>query len=91
MFAKNFHVKAVMKTSVLLSWEIPENYNSAMPFKVSCFLICKMSWVQVGGERRGRQFTWVSYLQSIQTMLIQPHVFAFLICGFHIMIEFGAL
>ncbi|XP_034629510.1 receptor-type tyrosine-protein phosphatase delta isoform X43 [Trachemys scripta elegans] len=34
MFAKNFHVKTVMKTSVLLSWEIPENYNSAMPFKI---------------------------------------------------------
>ncbi|XP_071435923.1 receptor-type tyrosine-protein phosphatase delta isoform X14 [Pithys albifrons albifrons] len=34
MFAKNFHVKAVMKTSVLLSWEIPENYNSALPFKI---------------------------------------------------------
>ncbi|XP_048358770.1 receptor-type tyrosine-protein phosphatase delta isoform X26 [Sphaerodactylus townsendi] len=34
MFAKNFHVKAVMKTSVFLSWEIPENYNSAMPFKI---------------------------------------------------------
>eukprot|EP00072_Mus_musculus_P073801 XP_017175564.1 PREDICTED: receptor-type tyrosine-protein phosphatase delta isoform X34 [Mus musculus] len=34
VFAKNFHVKAVMKTSVLLSWEIPENYNSAMPFKI---------------------------------------------------------
>ncbi|XP_066897649.1 receptor-type tyrosine-protein phosphatase delta isoform X32 [Kogia breviceps] len=34
MFAKNFHVRAVMKTSVLLSWEIPENYNSAMPFKI---------------------------------------------------------
>lgn len=37
VFAKNFHVKAVMKTSVLLSWEIPENYNSALPFKVSYF------------------------------------------------------
>ncbi|XP_066897648.1 receptor-type tyrosine-protein phosphatase delta isoform X31 [Kogia breviceps] len=34
VFAKNFHVRAVMKTSVLLSWEIPENYNSAMPFKI---------------------------------------------------------
>uniref|UniRef100_A0A8B9BHP2 Receptor-type tyrosine-protein phosphatase S n=1 Tax=Anser brachyrhynchus TaxID=132585 RepID=A0A8B9BHP2_9AVES len=34
VFAKNFHVKAVMKTSVLLSWEIPENYNSALPFKI---------------------------------------------------------
>uniref|UniRef100_A0A2K6GL61 protein-tyrosine-phosphatase n=1 Tax=Propithecus coquereli TaxID=379532 RepID=A0A2K6GL61_PROCO len=49
MFAKNFHVKAVMKTSVLLSWEIPENYNSAMPFKVSRFLICKKSQVKVEG------------------------------------------
>ncbi|XP_013926720.1 PREDICTED: receptor-type tyrosine-protein phosphatase delta isoform X8 [Thamnophis sirtalis] len=34
VFAKNFHVKAVMKTSVLLSWDIPENYNSALPFKI---------------------------------------------------------
>ncbi|KAM6468296.1 receptor-type tyrosine-protein phosphatase delta isoform 25-T28 [Liasis olivaceus] len=34
MFAKNFHVKAVMKTSVLLCWDIPENYNSALPFKI---------------------------------------------------------
>ncbi|XP_072904502.1 receptor-type tyrosine-protein phosphatase delta-like isoform X16 [Hemitrygon akajei] len=34
MFAKNFHVKAVMKTSVLLTWEIPENYNTAIPFKI---------------------------------------------------------
>uniref|UniRef100_A0A2K6GL26 protein-tyrosine-phosphatase n=1 Tax=Propithecus coquereli TaxID=379532 RepID=A0A2K6GL26_PROCO len=49
VFAKNFHVKAVMKTSVLLSWEIPENYNSAMPFKVSRFLICKKSQVKVEG------------------------------------------
>ncbi|KAM6468299.1 receptor-type tyrosine-protein phosphatase delta isoform 28-T31 [Liasis olivaceus] len=34
VFAKNFHVKAVMKTSVLLCWDIPENYNSALPFKI---------------------------------------------------------
>ncbi|GCB79465.1 hypothetical protein scyTo_0015983, partial [Scyliorhinus torazame] len=34
VFAKNFHVKAVMKTSVLLTWEIPENYNTAIPFKI---------------------------------------------------------
>ncbi|KAG9486714.1 hypothetical protein GDO78_006867 [Eleutherodactylus coqui] len=39
VFAKNFHVKAVMKTSVLLSWEIPENYNSALPFKVSYYIV----------------------------------------------------
>lgn len=31
---KNFKVKMVTKTSVLLSWEFPENYNSVMPYKV---------------------------------------------------------
>ncbi|EMP24215.1 Receptor-type tyrosine-protein phosphatase S, partial [Chelonia mydas] len=30
---KNFKVKMVMKTSVLLSWEFPENYNSPIPYK----------------------------------------------------------
>ncbi|KAJ8382903.1 hypothetical protein SKAU_G00036810 [Synaphobranchus kaupii] len=34
VFAKNFHVKAAMKTSVLLTWEIPENYNAAQPFTI---------------------------------------------------------
>ncbi|XP_041117793.1 receptor-type tyrosine-protein phosphatase delta-like isoform X6 [Polyodon spathula] len=34
VFAKNFHVKAAMKTSVLLTWEIPENYNPAQPFTI---------------------------------------------------------
>ncbi|XP_056427681.1 receptor-type tyrosine-protein phosphatase S isoform X6 [Hyla sarda] len=31
---KNFKVKMVTKTSVLLSWEFPENYNSVMPYKI---------------------------------------------------------
>ncbi|XP_053559156.1 receptor-type tyrosine-protein phosphatase S isoform X5 [Bombina bombina] len=31
---KNFKVKMVTKTSVLLSWEFPENYNSLMPYKI---------------------------------------------------------
>ncbi|KAG8454511.1 hypothetical protein GDO86_000939 [Hymenochirus boettgeri] len=31
---KNFKVKMVTKTSVLLSWEFPENYNSIMPYKI---------------------------------------------------------
>ncbi|KAG8594246.1 hypothetical protein GDO81_001129 [Engystomops pustulosus] len=31
---KNFKVKMVTKTSVLLSWEFPENYNSATPYKI---------------------------------------------------------
>nr|BAA03003.1 MPTPdelta [Mus musculus domesticus] len=42
MFAKNFHVKAVMKTSVLLSWEIPENYNPAILSKFFMMMDGKM-------------------------------------------------
>nr|XP_008164925.1 receptor-type tyrosine-protein phosphatase F isoform X12 [Chrysemys picta bellii] len=34
VFAKNFRVSAVMKTSVLLSWEVPDSYKSAVPFKI---------------------------------------------------------
>ncbi|XP_061565420.1 receptor-type tyrosine-protein phosphatase S-like isoform X15 [Cololabis saira] len=34
VFAKNFHVKAAMKSSVLLTWEIPETYNPAQPFTI---------------------------------------------------------
>ncbi|XP_034088798.1 receptor-type tyrosine-protein phosphatase delta-like isoform X21 [Gymnodraco acuticeps] len=34
VFAKNFHVRAAMKTSVLLTWEIPETYNPAQPFTI---------------------------------------------------------
>ncbi|XP_070292079.1 receptor-type tyrosine-protein phosphatase delta isoform X12 [Salvelinus sp. IW2-2015] len=34
LFAKNFHVKAAMKTAVLLTWEIPDNYNAAQPFTI---------------------------------------------------------
>eukprot|EP00061_Rhincodon_typus_P015380 g43017.t1 len=33
VFAKNFRVKAVMKTSVLLSWEVPETYKPGVSFK----------------------------------------------------------
>ncbi|CAL8346458.1 unnamed protein product [Merluccius merluccius] len=33
-FATSFAVKAVMKTSVLLTWEVPENYKSQVPFKI---------------------------------------------------------
>lgn len=31
----NFGVKAVMKTSVLLTWDLPQNYKAQVPFKVS--------------------------------------------------------
>ncbi|XP_031756793.1 receptor-type tyrosine-protein phosphatase F isoform X13 [Xenopus tropicalis] len=34
VFAKNFRVNAVTKTSVLLSWELPDSYKSAVPFKI---------------------------------------------------------
>ncbi|XP_075688765.1 receptor-type tyrosine-protein phosphatase F isoform X9 [Rhinoderma darwinii] len=34
VFAKNFRVNAVMKTSVLLSWEVPDSYKSAVLFKI---------------------------------------------------------
>ncbi|XP_056671276.1 receptor-type tyrosine-protein phosphatase F isoform X11 [Monodelphis domestica] len=34
VFAKNFRVSAVMKTSVLLSWEVPDSYKSSVPFKI---------------------------------------------------------
>ncbi|XP_034744830.1 receptor-type tyrosine-protein phosphatase F isoform X17 [Etheostoma cragini] len=30
----NFGVKAVMKTSVLLTWDLPPNYKSQVPFKI---------------------------------------------------------
>ncbi|XP_060088873.1 receptor-type tyrosine-protein phosphatase S isoform X14 [Heteronotia binoei] len=31
---KNFKVKMVTKTSVLLGWEFPENYNSPIPYRI---------------------------------------------------------
>uniref|UniRef100_A0AAQ4PK53 Receptor-type tyrosine-protein phosphatase F n=1 Tax=Gasterosteus aculeatus aculeatus TaxID=481459 RepID=A0AAQ4PK53_GASAC len=34
VFTKNFAVKAVMKTSVLLTWEVPETYKSQVPLRV---------------------------------------------------------
>ncbi|XP_014011337.1 receptor-type tyrosine-protein phosphatase delta isoform X27 [Salmo salar] len=47
LFAKNFHVKAAMKTSVLLTWEIPDNYNAAQPFTI---LYDKGQSVEVDGK-----------------------------------------
>ncbi|XP_040087352.1 receptor-type tyrosine-protein phosphatase F isoform X8 [Oryx dammah] len=34
VFAKNFRVEAAMKTSVLLSWEVPDSYKSSVPFRI---------------------------------------------------------
>lgn len=39
VFATNFRVKAAMKNSVLLSWEIRDK-NPAQPFTVSRFAFC---------------------------------------------------
>lgn len=43
VFAKNFRVAAAMKTSVLLSWEVPDSYKSAVPFKVGTLLLTYQS------------------------------------------------
>uniref|UniRef100_UPI0037E7E318 protein tyrosine phosphatase receptor type Fa isoform X2 n=1 Tax=Semicossyphus pulcher TaxID=241346 RepID=UPI0037E7E318 len=34
VFTKNFGVKTVTKTSVLLTWEVPETYKSQVPLKI---------------------------------------------------------
>uniref|UniRef100_A0A3Q1CYA9 Receptor-type tyrosine-protein phosphatase F n=1 Tax=Amphiprion ocellaris TaxID=80972 RepID=A0A3Q1CYA9_AMPOC len=34
LLSTNFGVKAVMKTSVLLTWEVPETYKSQVPLKI---------------------------------------------------------
>ncbi|XP_053715415.1 receptor-type tyrosine-protein phosphatase S-like isoform X25 [Synchiropus splendidus] len=47
VFAKNFHVRAAMKTSVLLTWEIPDTYNAAQPFTI---LYDKGQSVEVDGK-----------------------------------------
>uniref|UniRef100_A0A3Q3IPD9 Receptor-type tyrosine-protein phosphatase S n=1 Tax=Monopterus albus TaxID=43700 RepID=A0A3Q3IPD9_MONAL len=54
LFAKNFHVKAAMKTSVLLTWEIPDNYNPAQPFTI---LYDNGQSVEVDGKRTQKLIT----------------------------------
>lgn len=54
VFAKNFRVSAVMKTSALLSWEVPDSYKSAVPFKVRAD--CPgCPGAPVAGEQRSEQ------------------------------------
>ncbi|MGH0170043.1 UNVERIFIED_CONTAM: hypothetical protein FKN15_058436, partial [Acipenser sinensis] len=62
VFAKNFHVKAAMKTSVLLTWEIPESYNPAQPFTVSGFALRAYYIVVVPLKKQRGKFIkpWVS-------------------------------
>nr|DBA28553.1 TPA: hypothetical protein GDO54_008890 [Pyxicephalus adspersus] len=50
---KNFKVKMVTKTSVLLSWEFPENYNSITPYKIQY----NMQTVDVDGRTTKKLIT----------------------------------
>lgn len=50
---KNFKVRMVTKTSVLLSWEFPENYNSITPYKIQY----NMQTVDVDGRTTKKLIT----------------------------------
>uniref|UniRef100_A0A673JGT6 Receptor-type tyrosine-protein phosphatase F n=1 Tax=Sinocyclocheilus rhinocerous TaxID=307959 RepID=A0A673JGT6_9TELE len=52
-FTKNFGVKAVMKTSVLLTWEVPETYMSQVPFKI----LYNQQSVEVQGDLKRKLIT----------------------------------
>ncbi|XP_051231235.1 receptor-type tyrosine-protein phosphatase F isoform X12 [Dicentrarchus labrax] len=49
----NFGVKAVMKTSVLLTWDLPPNYKSQVPFKI----LYNQQSVEVQGNLKRRLIT----------------------------------
>ncbi|XP_037325977.2 protein tyrosine phosphatase receptor type Fa isoform X5 [Pungitius pungitius] len=53
VFTKNFAVKAVMTTSVLLTWEVPETYKSQVPLRI---LYNKQS-VEVQGDLKRKLIT----------------------------------
>ncbi|XP_045067877.1 receptor-type tyrosine-protein phosphatase S-like isoform X26 [Coregonus clupeaformis] len=65
VFAKNFHVKAAMKTSVLLTWEIPDNYNAAQPFTIlydngqSVEVDGKLTQKLITGLQAGTQYSFL--------------------------------
>ncbi|XP_037386929.1 receptor-type tyrosine-protein phosphatase F isoform X4 [Pygocentrus nattereri] len=52
-FATSFGVKAVMKTSVLLTWELPENFKSQVPFKI----LYNQQSVEVQGNMKRKLIT----------------------------------
>ncbi|XP_068449274.1 protein tyrosine phosphatase receptor type Fa isoform X6 [Clinocottus analis] len=52
-FTKNFAVKAVMKTSVLLTWEVPETYKSQVPLKI----LYNQQSVEVHGDLKRKLIT----------------------------------
>ncbi|KAM4557204.1 receptor-type tyrosine-protein phosphatase F isoform 12-T14 [Fundulus diaphanus] len=49
----NFGVKAVTKTSVLLTWDLPENYKSQAPFKI----LYNQQSVEVEGNQKRKLIT----------------------------------
>ncbi|XP_037828918.1 receptor-type tyrosine-protein phosphatase F isoform X10 [Kryptolebias marmoratus] len=51
--AVNFGVKAVTKTSVLLTWDLPENYKSPAPFKI----LYNQQSVEVEGNQKRKLIT----------------------------------
>ncbi|XP_053743002.1 protein tyrosine phosphatase receptor type Fa isoform X9 [Synchiropus splendidus] len=53
VFTKNFGVKTVTKTSVLLTWDVPETYKSQVPLKI---LYNKQS-VEVQGDLKRKLIT----------------------------------
>ncbi|CAG07162.1 unnamed protein product [Tetraodon nigroviridis] len=61
----NFGVKAVMKTSVLLTWDLPQNYKAQVPFKI----LYNQHSVEVQGHLKKKLIT---QLQPDTEYLIAP-------------------
>ncbi|XP_034003073.1 protein tyrosine phosphatase receptor type Fa isoform X4 [Trematomus bernacchii] len=53
VFTKNFGVKAVTKTSVLLTWEVPETFKSQVPLKI----LYNQQSVEVQGDLKRKLIT----------------------------------
>ncbi|XP_019715190.1 receptor-type tyrosine-protein phosphatase F-like [Hippocampus comes] len=53
VFTKNFGVKAVTKTSVLLTWDVPEIFESEVPLKI----LYNQQSVEVRGEHKRKLIT----------------------------------
>ncbi|XP_061744738.1 protein tyrosine phosphatase receptor type Fa isoform X6 [Nerophis ophidion] len=53
VFTKDFGVKAVMKTSVLLTWDVPETFESEVPLKI----LYNHQSVEVPGHQRRKLIT----------------------------------
>lgn len=65
-FTKNFGVKAVTKTSVLLTWEIPESFKSEAPLKVGHPSIPEAPQKDHVERKQRGVMLWVSLLDPVQ-------------------------